>query len=86
MASNSVSRTASAGARAEASQADIAELMSEPTVNVGLAGRVLKISRNTIYKAVRNGEIPTVRIGAQYRVPSAKLREMLGIKPEPIAA
>ena len=78
MSDHSVSQT-EATAPADLAQADFAELMREATVDVVVAGRLLKLSRNTTYKALRNGEIPSVRIGAQYRVPTAKLRDMLGL-------
>lgn len=71
-------------------QSDMEQLRREVTVEGQVAGRLLNLSRNTTYKALRNGEIPSVRIGAQYRVPTAKLREMLGLTapahPAPIAA
>ncbi|TXN04158.1 helix-turn-helix domain-containing protein [Methylobacterium sp. WL122] len=66
------------------------QLRTEVTVEGQVAGRLLNLSRNTTYKALRSGDIPSVRIGAQYRVPTAKLREMLGMSPPaqsaPIAA
>lgn len=71
---------------ADLAQADFAELMREMTVDVETTGRLLKLSRNTTYKALRNGEIPSVRVGAQYRVPTAKLRAMLGVSAPEVAA
>ncbi|MCJ2116555.1 helix-turn-helix domain-containing protein [Methylobacterium sp. J-001] len=70
---------------------DIMRVLTEPTVDVELAGRVLGISRKTAYRARETGEIPSIKIGRQYRVPTAKLREMLGLPPhsltpQPIAA
>ncbi|MHB2208647.1 helix-turn-helix domain-containing protein [Methylobacterium sp. CM6257] len=58
---------------------DIMRVLTEPTVDVELAGRVLGISRKTAYRARETGEIPSIKIGRQYRVPTAKLREMLGL-------
>lgn len=68
---------------------DIMRVLTEPTVDVELAGRVLGISRKTAYRARESGEIPSIKIGRQYRVPTAKLREMLGLPtqaPSAIAA
>ena len=65
---------------------DIMQVLTSPTVDVALAGRVLGVGRNTAYKAVRDGSLPAVRVGAQYRVPTAKLREMLGLPPHLSAA
>jgi excisionase family DNA binding protein len=56
---------------------DITAVMTQPTVDVVLAGRVLGIGKNTAYKAARDGTIPSFKVGAQWRVPTAKLREML---------
>lgn len=60
---------------------DILEVLSNPTVDVALAGRVLGIGKNAAYKAREAGDIPSIKVGGQYRVPTAKLREMLGIIP-----
>ncbi|CAO4195753.1 helix-turn-helix domain-containing protein [Methylorubrum extorquens] len=68
---------------------DIMAVLTNPTVDVVLAGRVLGIGKNAAYKAREAGEIPSIKVGGQYRVPTAKLREMLGLPahpPTPIAA
>ena len=66
---------------------DIMAVLTNPTVDVVLAGRVLGIGKNAAYKAREAGDIPSIKIGGQYRVPTAKLREMLGLPPSaPIAA
>lgn len=70
-------------------RADMEALMSEATIDGIAAGRLLKLSRGTTYKALRSGAIPSVRLGNQYRVPTAKLRALLGIErsaENPIAA
>lgn len=44
----------------------------------------LKIGRNTAYKIVKNGSIPSIRIGRQLRIPVVAFREWLasnGSKP-----
>lgn len=67
---------------------ELLEALNEPTVDLLIAGRILGVSRSAAYKARKAGEIPTVKVGRQYRVPTAKLREMLGLPPHsaPIAA
>ncbi|MCJ2023930.1 helix-turn-helix domain-containing protein [Methylobacterium sp. J-067] len=62
---------------------DIMDVLTRPTVDVVLAGRVLGISRNTAYKAVRDGSLPSIRLAGQFRVPTASLREMLGLPSQP---
>ncbi|TXN40673.1 helix-turn-helix domain-containing protein [Methylobacterium sp. WL30] len=64
---------------------DILEVLTKPAVSVVLAGRVLGVGRRAAYQAAKDGSLPAFRVGTQYRVPTAKLREMLGL-PAPIAA
>ena len=47
------------------------------TLSVPEAGRWLGIKRNTAYAAVRNGEIPVIKIGKLLRVPVVALERML---------
>jgi len=42
-------------------------------------GRVLNLRRGATYKAAKNGEIETIRIGRVMRVPTAWLKRKLGI-------
>lgn len=53
-------------------------LLDKPVLTVEEAGKVLRISRDAAYAAVHRGEIPIIRIGRTMRVPTAKLRELLG--------
>ena len=43
------------------------------------AANALGIGRNTAYAAAKRGEIPTIRCGRQYRVPTAAFRRLLGL-------
>ncbi len=54
-------------------------LMEELTVTVDEAAALLGMSRNGCYNAVREGSLPSVRIGRAIRIPTIKLRAMLGI-------
>lgn len=57
------------------------------TVSVPEAAAILGIGRNTVYVAVRRGEIPALRIGKRIVIPRGQLREMLGERaPEVVAA
>ena len=60
---------------------DIMQVLTQPTVDVALAGRVLGVGKNAAYKAREAGDIPSIKVGGVYRVPTAKLREMLGLPP-----
>lgn len=50
------------------------------------AGKLLGCSRNVAYEAARRGEIPTLRLGRNIRVPVPKLLALLGVEdiPTPI--
>lgn len=54
-----------------------------PTITISEAARILGISRSAAYRAAAKGEIPTIRIGGRLLVPTAKLRELLGLTHEP---
>ena len=41
------------------------------------AARVLRVGRNTMYEAIRRGEIPAVRIGRRWLVPKRALERLL---------
>jgi excisionase family DNA binding protein len=62
------------------------DLMRQPTVSIEDAGKILSLSRNSAYQAAKSGEIPCIKLGRLIRVPTAKLREMLGIRTESSAA
>jgi hypothetical protein len=56
-------------------------ILTELTVPVWPhAGKALGVSRNSSYEAARRNEIPTVKIGNRLSVPTARLREMLGLE------
>jgi excisionase family DNA binding protein len=48
------------------------------TYSVEEAARLLGISRNSAYEAVRRGELPTIRLGRRILVPRCRLDDMLG--------
>ena len=47
------------------------------TVSVDEAAVRLGLGRNSVYEAVRNGQIPALRIGKRWLVPIAVLDRML---------
>ena len=47
------------------------------TLSVPEAGKILGVSRNTAYQAVKTGQLPVLRIGRKIRVPKALLNRML---------
>lgn len=57
------------------------------TLTVEQAGELLGISRRPAYRAARQGEIPTLRLGRRILVPTARLLALLGEAPaQPQAA
>jgi excisionase family DNA binding protein len=47
------------------------------TITVHEAARLLRISRTLAYEAVRNGTLPSVKIGRRLLIPIAALERML---------
>jgi len=62
---------------------DLQDLVLRPTITVDAASRLLGISRNATYEAVRNGELESVRFGKRRLVLSGPLRRKLGIEVMP---
>jgi len=61
---------------------ELQRLLTEPTISVPDAARLLGIGRSTIYAAAQTGAIPAVRIGNRVRIPSIWLRRSLQIEPD----
>ncbi len=59
--------------------------MSELTLTVEEAGKLLGVSRGLAYEAARRGEIPTIRLGRRLLVPRARLLELVGAEVAPFA-
>ena len=51
---------------------------SRSTVTVEEAAPILGIGRSTAYVLARSGELPTLRLGRRFVVPTAGLRKLLG--------
>jgi excisionase family DNA binding protein len=47
------------------------------TMTVEEAARLLGVSRNTGYEAVRRGQIPSVRVGKRYLIPIVAMEKLL---------
>jgi excisionase family DNA binding protein len=55
------------------------------TTTIVEAAKRLRIGRNQAYEAAHRGEIPTIRIGRRWLVPTAALDRMLGSDAAPRA-
>ncbi len=51
----------------------------QPTITVEHAAAILGIARGGAYEAVRNGTIPSIRIGRRLLVPTARVAALLGV-------
>lgn len=67
---------------------EIAEMLSQPTItpNQLAASKILPISRNGIYEAIKRGELQVISIGHKKAIITAPLRKQLGIDDGPEAA
>jgi excisionase family DNA binding protein len=49
------------------------------TKTLAETAEILGVSRGTVYEAARAGQIPTVRVGRRWLVPTAALEKMLEV-------
>lgn len=56
------------------------DALARPLITVDVAGEVLGIGKNRAYRAAKDGQIPTIRLGRRLHVPTAELRKLLGIE------
>ena len=68
----------------EAVKQALAEVMSAPWVDVQIMSTALGIGRNTGYREAQEGRFGAFKVGGQYRVPTAALREALRLTPAPV--
>lgn len=54
-----------------------------PVISIGQASELLGISRRLAYQAAASGELPVLRLGRRLLVPTARLRELLGVAQTP---
>ena len=55
----------------------------QAVITVPQAGEVIGQGQSASYDAAKRGDLPTIRVGARYLVPVAKLRELLGMPTWP---
>lgn len=53
--------------------------VQQPTLTVEEAATLLNLSKNSVYAAVKEGVIPSIRAGRRVLVPTAKLVDLLGL-------
>jgi excisionase family DNA binding protein len=47
-------------------------------MSIDEAAELLGVCRSTMYRAAKDGEIPVIKIGRRYLVPTARLVQLLG--------
>jgi hypothetical protein len=60
-------------------KSEVMEILARPAITAAQALKVLPMSRNGLYEAMRRGEIKTVRLGKKILVLTGPLRRQLGI-------
>jgi excisionase family DNA binding protein len=50
-------------------------------VSVEDAAKALGVGKYSAYVAIKDGEIPSIKVGRKIKVPTAPLRRLLGIEP-----
>jgi len=56
---------------------EVNEIMGQPMCSVEEAAKVLHIGRTQAYRAVRSGELRSIRIGKRVLVPTSAIRQLL---------
>ena len=56
---------------------EVSEIMGQPTCSVEEAAKVLHIGRTQAYRAVRSGELRSIRIGKRVLVPTQAITQLL---------
>ncbi len=60
---------------------NLEELALRPTITVVELAAVLQVGRNQAYAAVREGLVPSIRVGSVIRIPVPALLRVLGYTP-----
>ncbi len=55
------------------------------TLTVDEVARLLKLSRNSCYEAIKRGDIPSLRIGKRILIPRAALEAILNRPTSPLS-
>jgi hypothetical protein len=80
--SNRTGRRPGVTVSTEALQKALADLASLPTIEVRTASVLFRVGVHAAYAAAREGRFGAMRFGNQFRFPSARIREALGM-PQP---
>lgn len=55
------------------------KLLDKQTLTPAEYMHLFRLSKNTVYSALKRGDVPSVRIGQQFRIPAEYVRQALGL-------
>ncbi len=58
---------------------DVSKIRTQPVADIPLAARLFGVSEGSIRRAIKDGSLPAFKVAGQWRLPTAPLREKLGI-------
>jgi len=58
---------------------DTNAILERPTCSVEEFGKMMGVSKNPAYEAVKRGDVASIRVGGRIRIPTAPLKAKLGI-------
>ena len=64
----------------DASEGRLPDPNVDPTLTPEQTADVLGVGVKVVYAAVRNGTLPSIRLGRRIRIPTAALLAMLGVE------
>ena len=54
---------------------------AQPVMAIKEVQRIFPVSRSTLYEAIRQGDIPAIRVGNRWLIPTAAVRRLLLLDP-----
>jgi len=57
----------------------VPQAIDRPWITVAELAVIRSVAEATAYEAVRAGQVPSFRIGRQYRIPTVSVRALLGL-------
>ena len=58
--------------------------IDEKHLSLQAVGDILSVSRWTLYRWLKNGEMRGIKVGVQYRIPASEVRRILGTQGDDV--
>ncbi len=81
--SRSGRRVRSEAEKAQAEAAALVELRAHATVSIATLADALRVGKERAHVAVGKGDVPSIKVSGERRIPSAPILTMLGLAPIP---